>query len=68
MSGASHECGVTLTPIDTSSSEHAYRMAAARRRAEWELGDSSWAGVIVGAYLWPNEDTDALTRELQEER
>lgn len=40
--------------------EHDERMDAARARAEWELGDASWAGVIVGAYLHPEEDKYAL--------
>lgn len=40
------------------------RMVAARARAEWELGSSSWAGVIVGAFLHPEEDADALAREM----
>lgn len=39
------------------------RMAAARARAEWELGDASWAGVIIGAYLYPDEDERALEME-----
>lgn len=39
------------------------RMRAARARAEWELGDPSWAGIIVGAYLHPEEDSRALAAE-----
>lgn len=41
------------------------RMKAARARAEWELGDSSWAGLIVGAFLWPEGDSAALEREME---
>jgi hypothetical protein len=43
--------------------DHDRRMDAARKRAEWELGDASWAGVIVGAYLYPDEDAAALASE-----
>lgn len=42
------------------------RMAQARRRAEWELGDASWAGVIIGAFLYPADDREALEREQQD--
>jgi hypothetical protein len=47
-------------------SDHEKRMTAARARAQWELGDSHWAGVIVGAYLHPDEDAEALRREMAE--
>lgn len=50
--------------IDTDSPEYEERMQAARERAEWELGDRSWAGVIVGAFLYPNEDREALAAEV----
>jgi hypothetical protein len=43
--------------------DHDKRMAAARARAEWELGDESWAGLILGAYFHPDEDTEALRDE-----
>lgn len=49
--------------IDRDSDDYGARMRAARRRAEWELGDPSWAGVIVGAFLHPKEDGEALTAE-----
>ena len=39
------------------------RMHAARERAQWELGDPSWAEVIVGAFLDPVEDLDQLNDE-----
>jgi hypothetical protein len=34
--------------------DHEERMSAARRVAQWELGDSSWAGAIVEAYRDPD--------------
>lgn len=43
--------------------DHEQRMAAARARATWELGDPSWAGVILGAYLYPDADAAALAAE-----
>ena len=42
------------------------RWAAARKRAQWELGDPSWAGVIVRAYLNPREDAASLEAEMKE--
>lgn len=36
------------------------RMAQARRRAEWEIGDGSWADVILAAFLDPEADAEAL--------
>jgi hypothetical protein len=50
--------------IDTGSGDYYARMEAAKARAEWELGDASWAGMIVGAFLWP--DPDALAREMDD--
>jgi hypothetical protein len=47
-----------------TSAEHDRRMAAARARASYELGDSSWAGVILAAYLNPDADGRALAEEL----
>ena len=46
-----------------NESQHEKGMRAARERAEWELGDASWAGILVGAYLYPDADIDALRRE-----
>jgi hypothetical protein len=43
--------------------EHELRMEQARARSLWELGDPSWADVIVGAYLCPAQDRAALARE-----
>ncbi len=42
------------------------RVAAARRRAGWELGDPSWAGVIIRALECPAEDAEALKKEMAE--
>ena len=47
-------------------SDHDARMAQARRRAEWELGDGSWAAVILRAYMDPDEDRQALEMEMDE--
>lgn len=38
------------------------RMAQARARAQWELGDPSWADLILRAFLYPEEDA-VLLRE-----
>lgn len=46
-----------------SGEEHETRMAAARARAEWDLGDPSWAGVIIAAYMEPADDTANLAEE-----
>jgi hypothetical protein len=48
---------------DIRPPDHDERMTAARKRAQWEIGDPAWAGVIVGAYLWPDEDRAALERD-----
>jgi hypothetical protein len=47
--------------------DHEERMTAARARAMWELGDPSWAGVIITAYLHPEEDSRALAAEKGED-
>ena len=46
--------------------DHEERMAQARKRAGWELGDESWAGVILGAYFNPDDDAWALERDMAE--
>jgi hypothetical protein len=43
--------------------DHDKRMQAAEARAEWELGDRSWAGIILAAYWNLDEDTTALKEE-----
>ena len=40
------------------------RMIQARRRASYELGDADWAGVIVGAFLHPDEDRAMLESDM----
>jgi hypothetical protein len=42
---------------------HEERMAAARRCAQYELGDAGWAGIIIGAYLNPKDTNDYLDAE-----
>lgn len=42
---------------------HELGMRAARRRAEYELGDGSWAAVIIAAYLNPEADGEVLRAE-----
>lgn len=41
------------------------RMDAARTRAQYELGDPSWAGVILGAFMYPDEDGQHLVSEME---
>lgn len=38
-------------------------LAAARRMAQWELGDPSWANLIIGAYLNPAATNTMLDEE-----
>lgn len=40
----------------TNPEEHAKGLAAARRVAGYELGDASWADMIVAAYLSQSSD------------
>jgi hypothetical protein len=42
------------------------RMAAARARAQWDLGDPSWAGRILAAFMHPTADAIALAAEKDE--
>lgn len=49
--------------IDRSSEDFDRRLAAARRRSEWELGDGSWAGMFIAAFLDPEADAESLARE-----
>lgn len=39
---------------------HESRLAVARRRSAWELGDPSWADLVLDAYLDPETATDEL--------
>ena len=56
---------MTVIVIDTSTEEYQQRLEQARKRAAWELGDESWGGQIVGAFLWPDDDARALEREME---
>ena len=59
---------MTTTTVDVRAvlgePEYERRMEAARARAEWELGDASWAGVILAAFLHPDEDARNLADEV----
>lgn len=41
-------------------------MLQARKRAQWELGDPGWAGVIINAFLNPEDDALALKEDMEE--
>lgn len=56
-----------MTAALPKPADHEERMAAARRRAQYELGDPSWAGLIVGAYLNPAADSAVLAEELADQ-
>lgn len=43
--------------------EYERRLAQARRRAQWELGDPDWANVILGAFSAPDADNQLLKEE-----
>lgn len=43
--------------------DHGRRMDAARARAQWELGDATWADTILRAYLDPDRDSAELRAE-----
>ena len=49
---------------------HSYdrRLRQAQARAEWELGDESWAMVILRAYFRPDEDQADLQFQIEETR
>jgi hypothetical protein len=42
------------------------RLEAARARAAWELGESSWADVILDAFLDPEASREALAEEMRQ--
>lgn len=43
--------------------DHDAGMVAARRLAAWDIGDASWAGLIVDAYLNPERTMAALDED-----
>ena len=43
--------------------DHEERMAAARRAAQWHLGDAAYADMIVEAYRDPDAAQDYMDRE-----
>ncbi len=43
--------------------DHDERVAAARRVAEWNLGDGDWGSVIVGVYFDPSTASVWLDEE-----
>jgi hypothetical protein len=47
--------------------DHDARMMVMRRAAEWYLGDASWAGELLAAYLYPRYVTEALDEEMRHE-
>ena len=46
--------------IDTDSEDYEKRMQVARQRSTWELGSPGYAGLLIGAFLYPVEDKEAL--------
>lgn len=53
--------------IEPGSGDWYRRFDQAKQRAEWELGDSSWAGVIIQAFLNPDDDEYGLKVEKSDE-
>jgi hypothetical protein len=43
--------------------DHDERVRQAEARAEWELGDRSWAAVILHAYFDPTNDAWSLEQD-----
>lgn len=52
----------TKAPPEQQLPDHRIRLEQARRRALWELGDPSWADMIVEAYCDPASDAVRLGR------
>ncbi len=48
---------------DIRPADHDERLRVAERAARWYLGDRGYGGMIVGAYLWPDETSAGLDRE-----
>jgi hypothetical protein len=59
MTSPLHEGGLKIR----KRPDYDERKRQAEARAQWELGDPSWAGVILGAFLFPEADADALERD-----
>ena len=53
-----------LWVFETLEASPAQSLAAARRKARWELGDSSWANVILSAYFNPEQANEDLNAEM----
>jgi hypothetical protein len=50
-------------PSNLKLPDHEKRMKAAEERARWKLGDRGWGGLLVGAYLAPDEAMATLREE-----
>lgn len=51
----------------TRPPDHEKRMEQMRRRAEWELGNASWAGVLFAAYESPDEDRASMQSDADDD-
>jgi hypothetical protein len=52
--------------VQLTEEEYEAGLAQAKKRAEWELGDGSWAGIIIGAFLYPDHDAEGLRLEKED--
>lgn len=52
-----------MTRVLDRPHDHEERIAQARARSTWELGDESWADVILLAYFDPDMDREKLEDE-----
>lgn len=58
---------LTTVQVDLRTlTDYDQRLAAARARAEYELGDASWADTILGAFMHPEQDAAVLRAEKAE--
>jgi len=53
----------TLVTDTRHQPDHQRGLAAARRRAQWEIGDPSWADMLIDAYFSPDDSDRALTED-----
>jgi hypothetical protein len=53
----------SLDPLAKLVDDYEFRLTAARERAQWELGDPSWADRILAAFGDPEGDQVMLVRE-----